>query len=313
MTDNFQQDTRNFCFLANVRNYLQFHGLNVSEDWLGGILGLVGFRINQDVRGADYLFGFNGDFQELFIRFEALFTHKLTRIDVPVIQDLEQMRRTPYLIWVNDFYLEYSPNYGVKDCGRIVVFLHLSEERFTYYDNGIRELDTDIFAKAAGFGDGLVTLYTFDGLPVWKEDRYLMERRGLLGAVKHMNMTSHGDMLLGYDGLNKLCETIRTHTGEEQIYPIYFQLQRPGGLAQSRLLMSRFIAEIKRERDIYGDSEDEEFHDLSEQWRMIANLLFKLSHTMEEDLRARIIERVMHAVQSERKAFAGLEQLATRL
>lgn len=46
---------------------------------------------------------------------------------------------------------------------------------------------------------------------------------------------------------------------------------------------------------------------------MIANLLFKLSHTMEEDLRARIIERVMHAVQSERKAFAGLEQLATRL
>jgi hypothetical protein len=311
-----------FCFLSNLRNYLQYYGLNISENFLSVAIGYMGFYFNKNtlasrevVHGRDYSFNI------LFERFREC-------IDTPVqeyrdycderticfLKGLLNEKIVP-LLWINDFYLKHTEYYKRCEYKSIVPVIAIEGQKVMYYDNAIREMAISEFLNAVAFA-GVCEAYYIKGRSVnWKADKAVIVQNGLGTIAQGLtNAYRHWEFYTGIEGMKQFMLAVEGCNDKDTIFNYYYQLNRPGGLAVTRENMGIFFTQWCDENEQQALQECRNIYErLSTQWRVISNNLFRLSRFYNVELHVRIIERIQDVIDMEIIGANCIEELVPKV
>jgi hypothetical protein len=139
--------------------------------------------------------------------------------------------------------------------------------------------------------------------------------RGLKYIVENLksNVNNNG-MYYGIAGIEKFAEDLINYEDLAFIYQIFYLLNNPSGLAITRKNISELCDEIHLKwSNICTKECRDAYESLSESWRMVANLLFKVSRIGDKALQSRVVERVRNIIGYESEGIGLLESLAMEL
>lgn len=307
-----------FCILSNLRNYLHYYGLTVSEAWLGGIIGYMGFFYTKNpIATKEVIHGRSGSFEYMFQALQQQLENPLEYLKVKADKDVTRevgrvlSKYKLMLVWLNDFYLEYSPYYKLGEFWSLAIMLEVQDSKVIVFDNGFKELSCDAFLQAVNCnGEGRFYYTTESGLN-WCESENTLLLHGLSRTVSRLeNKIKDGDEFFGICRIENFAEDLSKCRDLEKIYNFYYQMNRPGGLALSRENMKKIFIQTEAKGFAYQVNEAVMIYDkLSEGWRKIACLLFKLSNFEDLSLRGRIVERVYEILEYEKKGLMSIKAL----
>lgn len=322
MAINFPEETEGFCFLSNFKNYLRFYGINVSKSWLGGIIGCLGFYYSsKPLKSNEVIHGRNGTFEDLFDRlqnslFEPLYKDviKVDSYLIPYINNMLAQEDIP-LAWINDYYLEYSPYYKLADFWSIVPILEINDDNVTFFDNGIKQIKQNTFMEAVNKNCEARFYFSKKKFLKWACGEISVMESGISSTVKGFyadNLSK--DEFNGFLGMERFLVDFKLCDDKMAIYNFYFQMNRPGGLSLTRNNMRQLLIELKNKWHFIENEEAIKiYEELTDQWRKIASLLFKLSGVNDVDLKSRIADRILKAVENEKKGVALLENITVQI
>lgn len=311
----------NFCLLANLINYMDYHGLQCNEEWLCGIIGYVGFYYTSlNIPSKEIVHGRSGSFRSLFERLQKQLAHEFQsyRIstDISLINDLEELldRLNTVLIWIDDYYLDYSPYFRLSHYESLVVLLNIEGEYARIFDNEIHTVPIDVFLEAVSY-NGWVEVYFSESQLQWKNSKSASVAKGLRWSIDCFYSGNNSDNeFYGFEGMARFSDAVAACGNVDEINNFYVQLNRPGGLSVTRQYLCRFLEMMNKSWSIPDIQESILLYsDLSEKWRKIGNLLFRLSQNPDSDLRDRILKRISEAVGLEREGINKLNKLVMHL
>ncbi len=296
-----------FCFLSNLQTYINFQGLPCTESVLGAVIGYLGFYYtDKKVDSGEVILGRNGSFEDMFDRLqnqlaEQLQEDRLQAQDCLEYIDMQLKGNKPPLVWINDYYLSYSPYYNKAEYWSLIIVLDISESGITVYDNEVRQVDKQAFMRAINQEGRLRAYNPKHGSPIWKSSEATAIISGLTKAAELFDGgPSDGDGLYGFKGMTHFAEALAQCNSSSEIYNYSYQMNRASGPTVTREYMSILCIELMKS---YSSLDLEKcaalYQNLSEQWRKIGNLLFKLSTNLDKDLRVRLVERIHKAIALE--------------
>ena len=307
-----------FCILSNLRNYLNYYGLAVSEAWLGGIIGYMGFFYTKNpIATKEVIHGRSGSFEYMFQCLQQLLENPLkylkVKADANVAKEVGRVlsEYKLMLVWLNDFYLEYSPYYKLGEFWSLAILSEVQDSKAVIFDNGFKELSCDTFLQAVNCNGEGRFYYTTENCLNWSESERTLLLNGFSRTVARLeNKIEDEGEFYGICGIENFAEDLSKCRDLEKIYGFYFQMNRPGGLALSRENMKKVFIQMEAKGFAYQVNEAVMIYEkLSEGWRKIACLLFKLSNSEDLSLRGRIVERVYEMLEYEKKGLMAIKAL----
>ena len=309
---NFSLQKGIFCFVVNLRNILEMHSIKLSEEELAFILGYWGFSYGAIKH--ELIAGRNADLFVLFDRFKTIFPMQYCSLELASHEEClvflleKNSSGEPLLVWFDTYYLDYSPNFLKFHYHTIIVVLGSDKNEITFFDNGLRVLNQNTFLK------GMLkpfNVYFFDKgkqINFSKTDLVHSGHRQIVDNF--LSPTSN----LGLSGMRFFLKSFRHFVAPEKFYEIYFQLNRPGGLAISRTTLEKCLSSSTIV-EILGAEENlvKRLEIQSNKWRLIANLCFKLSYGYDQNLHCRVQDRIAEIVELEEQTAIDIKNLEKNL
>lgn len=310
-----------FCFLTNLKNYLSYYNLKVSEPWLGGIIGYMGFYYtSKPIATNEVIHGRSGNFKYLFQYLQQQINKPLEisklKTDMELRDRLKDMLDSLniMLVWINDFYLEYSPYYNLSDFWSLVLLLMVNDSSVIIFDNGIKELSLETFIKAVNCNGESTFFFTREKILNWITSEKEVVIKGISRTISRFKSDRNNEGYYGDYGIELFIEHLGSNIDSTKIYNLYFQMNRPGGLSLTRENMKEFCIEIEQKGFVSEIGEIKDIYTaLTDHWRKIASLLFKLSNSRDSDLKDRIMRRIFEAREYERKGIKAWEILVKQM
>ncbi len=312
-----------FCLVSNLIMFLNYHGIEITECEMCMLLGVYGFYFTREIRHQrDFINGRNGCFKHIFERFQLLFREKLKEEKVLLekeavcIKLLEKKLHniSSVVVKVNDYYLEHSNYYKSENYTSYVVLIKIFNNAVKFYDNGVRELPIQEFMKAINFDKMAYIYYTEEKKPKisYQEDASQAIKNGFEQFWKNMYcvVDDFESNFYGFQGMKKLSQEFEYMHDSSYWYNVFFCLNNPSGMFETRCLLSQYVKIIydtKHEESILMCSN--RYKEISEQWRVLANLFFKLSRIYSDELALRISRRIEQLINSEKECLQELRTI----
>jgi len=328
---DFNTEKGTFCTLCNTRSLFEYYGFNLTESMYCGLSSYLGFfYTRENLESKEYLYGRVGN-HEVILR--NLCKALNINIREKRVQNSEEAwkiakerieERIPFLLCVDDFYLEYHLYFNKTHYLRVVDLIGFDEEEgiVFLYDIENRTLSIENFKRAR---DSKV-----DGIKIqnmWYEFGFPPEFPSLIEPTKKgikqtaetmLDKESDGIRLYGIVGIRNFAEDIGgwvKRWGEEELYinieNMYVQINRPGGPTVSRFLFSKFLfaaSSILNNKELHKIAK--EFMELSRAWEIIGNLFFKWG-AGAQDIIPRIQSRLLTIADREENLFTTLKDMVS--
>lgn len=296
------------CLMNNVAHFLSSHGLAVTNEQLCLISGCYGFLYQPDALRYERLSGLNGDFAELFEHIQDSIFCKWIKVELfdpeTYLAQIDEITRDygPVIVWINDYVVEESVHYQIDCFYRPIVVIGVEYMLVRVFDNGFLTMparqffDSTIHRNDQTFGYQMVNETQLQWvLP--PNEQYDCGFRRMIDKFH-----SSGSMML-----SDYRQSLVHETTSEVLFEYYYSIKMAGGLVPTRMQ----LADIERLGTLSGEI-TEVFNykeqQLSYQWKMIANLLFRLSENYSKDLRDRILRRLDDAILLEHEAIEILSK-----
>ncbi len=306
-----------FCFLANLKEFLNYYGFYCTENWLGGIIGFMGFYYSmKELPSKEVIHGRNGSFDELFNCLqERLDMHLISEVFSSENECLNKMKfilktKNPVLVWVDQYYLNYSTYFETAHYWSLVNITGIYDDSVNLYDYETRCVSKDQFLKSIK-DRGKVRIY-------YKNNKFIgyvgteaeVVSAGLSRVVDMMQKRSDKDGYYGIQGMECFMDDLPLYNDKKKIYNICYQLNRASGTTATRRSMCSYLNELKSKWELLDTNSCLNLYaELEECWKMVGNLVFKLSSTMDKELGLRIKERIKKIISLERKGLGYLQEL----
>lgn len=312
----------NFCFLANLCSYLDYYNLSINESKLGMMIGYFGFYFTtKKLASKEIILGRNATFEEMFQTFQLVLERPLkTKIFSCFSEATEFINRKLKegiipMIWIDDFYLNYSPYFKLSHYESLIILLEISEDSILIYDNQLRRVEKQSFEEAVLMNDSITIVYTEEEKLSWAENENSILVNGIDRILKKFYFEeSFDDQYLGFYGMEKFLENLEKNKDRNEIYNYFYQMNRASGPAVTREKMYFFLKDLELScPNIDVKLCEDLYNKLSVAWRKIGNLLFKLSTNLDNNLKGRILARIVETIESEKLALKELEKVQLQL
>ncbi|MDD4492817.1 MAG: hypothetical protein PHV32_00460 [Eubacteriales bacterium] len=293
---------KNFCLMNNLSFFLQSHGISINETELSIITGCYGFMYLSHETEFERLKGVNASFFELFTRMQTNICcqfkkHQFYQADEYIKSLIYYLSQTgAIVVWINDYFKKDSVHYLKNNVCRPVVVMAANSKEIQFYDMGIKVSNIKQFVNMTDEnGLSVFTAYTAKE-KIMQCDKNLLIKNGLNQMYDYFNKSGKQMLAEFRRELEHLNDTRR-------FYEYYYSLKMPGGLVNSRLIFANISdimnieALIKNNIKIICDYGEK----LSYQWKITANLLFRLSEHYESDLHQRILHRLDEIIIMEKQ------------
>lgn len=302
-------DDDSFCFFRNMSYYLSANN-PVNSDVIGAVLGAYGFRYYPDNTSYEQISGIRMTFDDLlhaFLQYIKADWREEIFIEYDTLVNRTKSYGLPCLFWIDDYYLPFSIHYQESHFCRPVI-LTTQNSGIQIFDNNILPVRADkiIREMVEAHEIKIVFLNKFNQCFQW--DKQFVEDIEFGIKCIHENFfqtdSNHGER-----GLFALLNYFTEENKKEMYYQLYFQMNRAGGLVKTRLNLSNVfkiiinhnLAKTERVRQCM-----QYFADLSEEWRMIANLIFRISQIDDDLLKQRLVQRMRQNIDRECFCFNSL-------
>lgn len=306
---NFPVTTGRFCFLTNLTNYLNSFNATLTENELACSISYWGFRFDNPKEMN--VCGRNEDLKTLLKTFIS--TYELDTVTFNIDSKKNNLnflckkiiKKHYPILWFDSYYLEYSMYYNKTHNDTIVIVLHADQDLICFFDNGLHKIKTDDFFHILKERNQTLFCYCL------QEDVNIHKKKLISQGLIKIAQNFTTDMpFSGFNGMNLFLEAFKQLKNKERIYDTYFQLNRPGGLAVNRQMFSEFLIELKNNYHFTVDYETmKHYESLTKNWRLIANLCFKLSFEYSKNLHDRIIERLLLIFSDEQKGYEEIKKI----
>ncbi len=321
MSRAYFDETGVFCFLVNLRCYLQCYHLDMSESTLAAMLGYWGFYYSAvAVPSKEVVHGRSGTHEDLFARFMHCLAQPLTHVQLATgkecLQSLRELLEQDHipLVWINDFYLAHTEYAGIASYWSVVPILDVREDQVLFFDNGRYRLNPQVFCKAVD-RNGQVDIHYTSLRTIWQsESAEKAIARGLMITVDRLGGASIDNEYQGVYGMVAFMRDVERSRDMPALYNYYRQLNRPGGLSITRGQMHDLCTALQHRWPALSTEHCAAiYNQLSNTWRVIANLLFKLSRTDDRQLQQRLAQRIRDIVDLEQEGFESVKAIAEQL
>ncbi|MCY9512518.1 hypothetical protein [Paenibacillus apiarius] len=320
ISSEFPCKTGDLCFTVNIMNFFEFYQIKHKESWISGVLGTFGFSYNPGSSSKFFdISGRNGEFIDFFARLQSKLkeplTHTCLEVDEVVIflKKLHKSRKLP-LIWINNYYLDYSSFYKISTYWSLVIVLGIESEKVTIFDNGIKSIPFQLFLDAVG-KSGYVDLYYSDnGNLDWNREAKSLIIDGLSMSINCLKTnTINENHYKGISGMYYFAEEIDVFCNIH----LFTQINKPGGLTQTRQSMGDLLLILTNQFSLFESGErfqsNNIYFQLASTWRKIGNLIYKYTLVHDNELLARINKLIYSAIEAEEKGLLILECVVKRL
>lgn len=299
----FPEVVGTFCLAVNLKNYLQYQGIYLSESVMGAILSYMGFFFTTDqLKTREVIHGRNGSFSDMFARFQkrvltplqekryVSFNEALIFINACIEEKIFP------IVWIDSFYMDHSEYFNKATYWTLVILLEFKEDKIIYFDNGIRRITIDKLMKAC-YRKEKYWIYAYQTSLPFKMELNVAIQQGITGIVNDFRKYNRIKEMHQFHAFLVSCND------QESMFNLYYQLSRPGGLPQTRYEISNFLKEYSY--NCYSKY----YQEMSEQWKIIANLLFKLSRNWSKKNKHNIVSRLEHVIAMEEKGIKLLSSV----
>lgn len=305
-----------FCFLANLCEFLYRNNLSITEELMGLMLGYYGFKFSPiNIKSDENILGINQSFSQMFKRFKSILTclessNKLTEgedfyEDICLL--LEEKKH--FLLGVNEYYLPHSVYYKKCNYWSVVDVIEVTDTYVVIYDRELEKVGKEDFLESFIHSEDKNAYFIDSFSQITDKDYILNVIKGFEFIVNEMISPKESISNRGTPGMNSFKEYIESTVDSNEVYKYSFQMKRAGGLITTRKNMYKVCEELKEKYyNLSMNNYIKVFEELSKEWTKISNLLFKLSTTMDSNLKNRIIQRIEDAISNEQNAMHLLEK-----
>jgi len=306
-----------FCFLSNLKEFLDYYEFNCTESWIGGIIGFMGFcYIMIELPSKEVIHGRNANFDELFQclqeRLDLQLIGKEFYVEDECMNTIEEILKTknPLLIWVDQYYLEYSTYFNMAHYWSLVNVTGIRDDCVNLYDYETRCVTKEEFLKSICCSKKARIYYKDNRFIGYKYSEKEAASAGLKRVIEMMQNNSNEGEHYGIKGMEYFMDHLLLYNDNEEIYNICYQLNRASGVTATRRSMCTFLEELKSRWSML-DTEPalKLYTELCEGWKMVGNLIFKFSVTMDKELGLRIKERIRKLINLEKEGIYHLKIL----
>ena len=301
--NSINSNDKDFCFLLNIKEYLEKYGFKRSLNWISGLVSCYGFSYVNDFTDeniGEFILGRSYSFEKMFqIFIENISNAICVTINTSIVYSYIKNHIDnciDILIWVNDRYLNYSPYYNKVDFFSLIIVKKIGLSTTEIFDSEMRVIDTNILIRAANCNDKTRLVYIQDKI-VWLKNEFSMMKNSLNLIVDSFN-TKNLEYKIGNEGIFAFINDISVFN-KEQLYKICYEMNRACGPKITRRNMRNFLHEFNNKYDVSYTNSINLLSELEQMWTMTGNLIYKLSVTLDLSLRQRIIDYAKDIIKLE--------------
>lgn len=290
-----------FCLMSNLVYFINMNRLYVNEEHLSVMMGIYGFIYKKDEIPFERLKGVNGNFDELFSRISSLLgiimkkyvTYQSNEYLKKIAEELECKHSV--ITWINDYYNPYSIYYHKERFFRPIVVTSINQNYIQVYDNKIINYEKRDWIKLTNDKEQRFSIYTmkennqnFDDI-----DRVFLFQKGIDYMVNQFYSS-------GIGMLDKFGVEISNIQDSKKLYEYYFSIKRPGGIVYSRTKLACICMNPLIDKCIFHKrTMCKKSKELAYKWKMLANLMFRLSQQYSKQLHCGISQRLEEIIKYE--------------
>ena len=271
-----------FCLSNSLEHYFKLGNSNIKNWQIFLAMNVPGFHYNTlQNPDVEILNGISDTSDKLLDNFTALFKVKLVEYSKNKV-----FNKKAVLAFVDDYCLPYSNAFKKYHNIRFIC-LEIKENNngCLIFDNGYKDLNVNIesnlllsFYEIENKFDSHAYPHCNDIITDAVQKGYLMPNNTLADEISSF--------------INELKQQRKT-LDSEILYNLFFFINRPSGPAATRLQMAESLNFLSTENntDIFNNMKTR-YMNLSEQWRTIGNLFFRISKSWSQKHFDRIIENL---------------------
>lgn len=311
-----------FCFLANIKTYLNSFHQYYEEYWLAGIIGVTGFYFTTVLTGVPSVI--NGRSKEFEGLYEDFTEYLLEPLQVEYFSDkdsalsrIDQLLKTDVIpmMWMDEYYIPEAYNYQKNHLWVMAVILESNDKELLIFSNEeIRIIKSGMDGMI--YRDDRIELqYTRSARIEWKYSELEMVVKGIHRVIHNLCKNIEVDQEYnGLAGMRHFLTVFRECRNDQVIYNYFYEMNRGGGLYKTRRNMKLFFREVKQRWDC-GKAEKCSliYQELEEKWTKITNLIYKLSICKDLGLQQRIVNRIEEVILLEEQGIREMQILLCTL
>lgn len=290
MSDFSLKQTDQFCLSNSLEHYFKLGNVEIKNWQIFLAMNIPGFHYKTlQNPNTEILNGISGTPEKLLENFAALFKVKLIKCSKDKL-----LNQKAILAFVDDYDLQYSNSFKKYHNIRFVSLEIKEDNECLMFDNGYKDLELKTNS------DLLLSCYEIKN----KFDVYTYSdyNNVISNAIQNgylmPNNTFVDDMSTFINELKQQSKPLDS----EILYNLFSFINRSSGPTTTRLQMAESLEFLsaENETDVFNELKTQ-YHNLSEQWRTIGNLFFRISNNWSKQHFERIIERLEKVFLDEQK------------
>ena len=280
--------TDQFCLSNSLEHYLKSGNADIKNWQIFLAMNVSGFHYNSlQNRDVEILNGISGASGKLLDNLTSLFKVRLVKRGR---NEIFSKKRA--LAFVDDYCLPYSNSFKRYHNIRFVSLEIKENNECLIFDNGYKGLDLKIDSGL------LLSFYEIEN----KFDSHAYCNNVIIDAVKHSYLMPNSSFVDEISTFTSELKQQGKSLSSKTLYDLFFFINRPSGPATTRLQMADSLNFLSAENNAnMFDDMKARYADLSEQWRTIGNLFFRISNSWSEKYFGRIIEKLEKVFLDEQK------------
>jgi hypothetical protein len=290
MSDFSLKQTDQFCLSNSLEHYFKLENAEIKNWQIFLAMNISGFHYNTlQNRNAEILNGISDTPEKLLNNFVTLFKVKLAKCSKNKL-----FNKKAILAFVDDYDLPYSNTFNKYHNVRFVCLEIKEDNECLIFDNGYKDLALKIDS------DLLLSCYEIEN----KFDAYTYSDYNniISNAIQNGYLTPNETFANEMSTFITELKQQNKPLDSEILYDLFSFINRSSGPTTTRLQMAESLDFLSTEgdTDVFNDMKMQ-YHNLSEQWRTIGNLFFRISNNWSKQHFDRIIERLEKIFLDEQK------------
>jgi len=294
MSDFSLKNADQFCLSNSLEHYFKLGNADIKSWQIFLAMNIPGFHYNGlQNRNVEILNGISGTPEKLLDNFTTLFNVKLIECGKNKL-----FNKKAILAFVDDYDLQYSNTFKKYHNIRFVSFEIKEDNECLIFDNGYKDLELKIDS------DLLLSCYEIDNKFYSYTDS---DYNNIISDAIQNGYLMPNDTFA--DEISAFITELKQQSNSldsEILYNLFSFINRSSGPTTTRLQMAESLDFLSTENntDRFNDMKTQ-YHNLSEQWRTIGNLFFRISNNWSKQHFDRIIERLEKVFLDEQKIISS--------
>jgi len=288
------KNTDQFCLSNSLEHYFQLGNVDIKNWQIFLAMNIPGFHYyTLQNRNVEILNGISDTPKKFLDNFTTLFKVKLIECSKNKL-----FNKKAILAFVDDYYLKYSSAFKKYHNIRFVSLEIKEDNGCLIFDNGYKVLDLKIDS------DLLLSFYEIEN----KFDSYTYsDYNNIISDAIQNGYLMPNDTFA--DEISAFITELKQQSkslDSEILYNLFSFINRSSGPTTTRLQMAESLDFLSTENDtdMFNDMKMQ-YNNLSEQWRTIGNLFFRISNNWSKQHFDRIIERLEKVFLDEQKIISS--------